>query len=202
MISFEHKAVFVKIPKTAGTSISVALNCLHVSKPHRNILEVREIIENARLANGLPQGVYLSPDWFDRFYKFGFVRNPWSRVVSLYKRKEGIQMAERMSFEKFVDWINYASDTCIHPSQHKNQLDWFTDKQGNILVDFVGKFENLNNDWEKVCQHLSIRAPLPHLRKNPSNKKHYTEYYTDRTRDIIREKFIVDIEHFGYGFQE
>ena len=105
-----------------------------------------------------------------------------------------------MKFEQFVDWINFSSDACVHPSQHKNQLDWFTDDSSAVIVDFIGKYENLESDWLKICEMLSVNITLPHARKNPFNKRNYTEYYTDQTRDIIREKFHVDIEYFNYEF--
>lgn len=201
MISFNHQAILVRVPKTAGTSMAAALKSFEVGKPHRNILQIRDAVEAARQAGRLPPGSQLPPDWFDRFYKFGFVRNPWSRTVSMYKRKEGIQMADRMSFDEFVDWIDCASATCIHPSRHRNQLDWFTDTDGNVLVDYIGKFETLNEDWEKICSRLSVQAFLGHRNHNPSNNRPYTEYYTERTREIIRRKFAVDIDYFGYEFE-
>ena len=194
MISFKHKAIFVRVPKTAGTSIGKALGAIEVHKPHSNILQIRQIVERTRFESRLPDWVQLSEDWFDQYYKFGFVRNPWSRVVSLFNRKEGLQFADRMTFDEFVRWINYASDTCIHPTKHKNQLDWFLDDQGKLLVDFVGKFERLAEDWQQICSRLDIQAPLAQQNYNPSNQRHYTEYYTDHTRDIIRRKFEVDIE--------
>lgn len=200
MISFEHNCIQVKVPKTAGTSISAALKCMHVVKPHRDIIEIKEGVELARKLGSLPIKQPLSEDWFNQFFKFGFVRNPWDRVVSLYNRREGQQLSESMTFEEFVGWITYASDTCIHPSRHKNQLDWFADRQGNVLVDFIGKFETLEDDWSLICKRISFNQDLPHLRENLVNKKHYSEYYTSQTRDIIAGKFRVDIEYFEYSF--
>jgi uncharacterized protein YpuA (DUF1002 family) len=109
-------------------------------------------------------------------------------------------MSDKVSFEEFVKWIQNSSDTSIHASVHKNQLDWFTDKNGKIIVDFIGKFENLNNDFNIVKNKLNIDVQLPHSNITNLKKKHYTEYYTQKTRDIIAEKFKVDIEYFGYEF--
>jgi len=134
---------------------------------------------------------------FTHYFKFGFVRNPWDRVVSLYLRKEGIQMANRMTFEQFVFWIQNCTDTCIHPSRKRNQLDFFTNQDGKVLVDFIGKFENIDKDWEIICNKLGLLTLLPHKKKNNDRIKHYMEYYTDLTRAIIQEKFIVDINYFS-----
>ena len=147
--------------------------------------------EERRLKNGRKQ--------FETYFKFGFVRNPWDRIVSLYERAEALQLRKEMSFEEFVDWIQYSSATCIHSSPHRYQLDWFVDPNGNLLADFIGKFERLGEDWAFVAQKLRVEEKLPHRRANPRGR-HYTEYYTPRTRDIIAAKFKVDIERFGYEF--
>ncbi len=136
---------------------------------------------------------------FDSYFKFGFVRNPWDRAVSLYERREGEQMRHQMSFEEFVDWMQYSSATCEHPSPHRYQLDWFVDPNGKVIADFIGRFERIEEDWKIVAERLGVNPTLPHRRENP-RARHYSEYYTPRSRDIILERFRVDVETFGYSF--
>src|SRR5438477_534662 len=138
---------------------------------------------------------------FESYFKFGFVRNPWDRVVSLYERNEAMQMRQEMTFEEFVRWIQYSSSTCIHSSPHRYQLDWFVDANGKMLADFIGRFERLQEDWAVVAKKLGVSEVLPHARANPRTR-HYTEYYTPETRGIIEQKFKVDIETFNYRFGE
>ncbi len=217
MISHKYKCIFVEIPKTGSSSVRAIIG--NPAKPHLNIWQIKYELEhyndrthytgrlnriNELLSFMLPQRVRSKKgkNIFESYYKFSFVRNPWDRVVSLYLRKEGLQMRDRMSFEEFVDWIKYSSSTCLHPVPHTNQLDWLVDPHGNVLVDFIGRFENLENDWAKVAKKLGASEKLPHENNNPIRKKHYSEYYNSRTRDIIAHKFRVDIDYFGYKFIE
>ena len=68
------------------------------------------------------------------------------------------------------------------------------------LFDFLIKFENLQEDFNKVCQILNIpKKILP--KENSGNKKHYKEYYNSESFDIVSEKFSKDIETFNYKFE-
>ncbi len=85
-----------------------------------------------------------------------------------------------MGFEEFVNWIQLSSDTCVHPSPHRYQLDWFKDNSGKVVADFIGKFEHIEEDWAYVAHQLNIGEPLPHencnegstLNTASENKRH------------------------------
>jgi hypothetical protein len=157
------------------------------------------LLECLYLARSKKRRMAIGRRKFETYFKFGFVRNPWDRVVSLYERTEPLQMKDKMTFEEFVDWIEFSSSTCIHSSPHRYQLDWFVDGSGTLLTDFIGRFETLESDWTKVAQRLGLTEALPHKRANPRSRP-YTDYYTARTREVIASKFKVDIDYFGYEF--
>jgi sulfotransferase famil protein len=183
MISDKFKCIFIEVPKAASTSIREIIG--QPRKPHLNICQIAAEIDRGR---------------FESYFKFGFVRNPWDRAVSLYERKEGLQLRHSTSFEAFIEWMRFASSTCIHPVPHRHQLDWFVSPHGKVLTDFIGKFENLESDWARVAQRLGIAMPLPRQKVNADRTRDYTTYYSEETRRIVAECFAVYIEYFGYSF--
>jgi len=186
MVSHRHKCIFVEVPKTGTHSIRSVLGGDPIL-PHLDIIQIRNQFR------------------FDKYFKFGYVRNPWDRVVSLFLRNKKRNMNEgrpQDSFNEFIDKLHHATDYCIHPTQKKYQLDFFTNKSGKVIVDFIGKFENLQEDFNIICDRVGIsRRLLPHLKKTPGKcRKHYTEYYNDETKDLIAQKFSKDIDYFDYEF--
>jgi len=222
MINHDLKCIFVEVPKTGSSSIRSIVGC--PEKAHRSIIEIKNQITEQQ---------------FDEYFKFGYVRNPWDRAVSLYnricnKRKRIVEgrskntlnrdhefiisqilrdvdysppmiinkytnLTQDIPFNDFIKLHKYATDTCFHPTQKKYQLDFLTNSSGQVIVDFIGRFENLDQDFNIVCDKIGIpQQTLPH--KNKSTHKHYTEYYDDKSRRIIMNRFDKDIEYFGYKF--
>ena len=185
MICDPYKCIFVEVPKTGSTSIRSIIG--EPPKPHLNIWQIFSSIPLEK---------------FNSYFKFGFVRNPWDRAVSLYERREGLRLKSRLSFEEFVDWMKFASSTCMHPVPHRYQLDWFVSPHGDVLVDYIGKYETLEADWARISARLGITQKLPSLNVNPERQRDYTRYYSERARKIVAERFAVDVEYFGYRFGE
>ena len=78
------------------------------------------------------------------------------------------------------------------------QLEWLVSQNGEIELDFIGRFENIRSDFERLTNILGVNAELPHL--NATTTEHYRYYYNDETREIVRKWFAKDIEFFGYEF--
>jgi len=199
MISHKHKFVFVHIPKVAGGSIV------------RANIPLRVIGHNIRKKNKYFKDIKKSTNQFS----FAFVRNPWDRCVSAFRylNNGGQNRADKKDAEKF--FIGYQSDFAGFIRHHKSnnvfleqmhfkpQYKWICDENDNVLVDFVGKFENLQEDFNKLCDTIEVpRQKLIHNKKPKSKHKHYTEYYDEETKQIVAEKYAKDIEMFGYEFGE
>jgi hypothetical protein len=95
-----------------------------------------------------------------------------------------------MSFEQFIN----------NPVGRKlqNQLDWIT-INGEIEVDFIGRHEYLQEDFNVVCDYLSFE-PITLPVYNKTDHEHYSTYYNEDTKAIVAELFAKDIEYFGYKF--
>lgn len=210
LISQSKNFLFVHIQKTAGRSFEAVL------KSHIPDLEdLCGTHDHAVSAKEL-----LSDEWSD-YYKVALVRNPWDRLVSWYtmiqekgpptwyKRLTGLGKYNKLrhyvltnsnSFEEFLyNCVDTIDDTDGKKSFLYNQLDYVSDEHGTVLVDFIGRFESLNDDTGTVLRTLGLPdASLPH--KNSSDHKHYRSYYTQETRDLVAKRYARDIEYFDYEF--
>ncbi len=205
--SDRHKAAFVWIPKTAGTSLAVTLHNHGIFRrgDPNNLWGL--IPDEDRRQWGATQWQHLSAEniklflpegiaWHD-YYSFSFVRNPFDRMVSFY---EYIQAARSLpysihyrkpSLPTFKEWFEQRAP--------RDQLSYLRDPKGEITVSFVGRFETLDADFGKVCDALLLpRVSLPKIRS--SKRGQYRDYYDDALRKKVAEKYGEEIEMFKYVF--
>ena len=73
------------------------------------------------------------------------------------------------------------------------------DKQGNILADYIGRFENLEKDFKYIKEKLSLKGTLEHVNKNPLERnKNYLDYYEQESIELVNYVYKDDFEIFGY----
>lgn len=199
MISHDLRCILVHVQKTGGMSIRVALN-MQQWDPHQH-----------RFASEL-RTLY-GPEVWQHYFKFGFVRNPWDRLVSWWEMihrnvaegrpMNGFQryiLSNAATFDDFIrncgaEYRDSDGSKCIY----RNQVDYLTDSSGVLLVDFVGRFENLPADFGFVAARLGLKSgPIPHI--NRSNHRLYAEYCSDETRAMVGELYSRDASMFGYAF--
>jgi chondroitin 4-sulfotransferase 11 len=179
--------IFIHINKTAGTSIGNAIGL-----PIKDHLTAKEVI--ARIGES---------KW-NEAYKFTLVRNPWDKAVSLYeyrRKKDRTEIAARGV--SFSDWVKmtYGEDKnyeYYNVRAFQPQVDWLKDNEGKISMDFIGKFESINEDFNHIKSVIGLDAELPYL--NASKRAGYQSYYDDETRDIVARWFQEDIDLFTYKF--
>ena len=194
MISHEHHYIFVHIPKCAGTSIEKALLALEgVSIPQGDMpLKILDTATGDRYLLGKGRQHYVIDQYPDVAYlKFAFVRNPWSRMVSEYRWRRRVLNYPENSFRDFI-----LDPPSSNPVNHLWPQIWFTKDR----MDFIGRFENLQTDFDAVMRKLNLpQQMLSH--ENSYQHKPYWEYYDDKTKDIVAARYNDDINYFCYDFR-
>lgn len=210
MISHQHKCIFLHIPKAAGTSIERFLRDIDLDIPAK-VLRKRGFS-------------HFLNDHLD-YYVFSFVRNPHDRLVSAWKwgqlkfEKEGdlpfYNKERAVSFEEYVLlttdldyrkdhqnlWSEYDEYHTLPQFEFFPQLNgshYFTDKiSTDFTCDFIGRFENLNEDFKKVCKDLNLTKPqLSHAYNSKTFKKTFD--WTDQLKDRVYNYYKQDFELFNY----
>ena len=75
------------------------------------------------------------------------------------------------------------------------------DLNGDVIVDFIGKYENLQGDFDAVCKRIGVATPtLGHKKKSTDRSKDYRSYYDDECVELVAKQFARDIEILGYTF--
>lgn len=188
--------MFVHIPRTAGTSIEALFGA---TTREGSIVVRSEFGPKHVFAADL---LNLPSDYF----KFTFVRNPFDRIVSYYAYRSSADAAWVPAQEKgrpFADWLRFIHRNAAHRFTRialSNQIDLIS-VNGKLLVDFIGRFETLREDWARLAGRFGMPTELPVVNRADSvSRKHYSEYYDDETRRFVAEMFAADLEYFGYRF--
>ena len=205
LISDTDKFIFIHIPKTAGSSIRSLLQSKALETPNSRM---SRLLKNFNLPSDYQKFRFrfhytlleaekkLPNNVFDSYKKIAFVRNPWDRVVSNYAYKvHGTSNKERNRNDSFEEFI-------LSEITRKKRLqsDYIVDSTGKVACDFIGHFESLEEDYERMQTFLEVK--LPALKKLNSSKRResYRDYYTERTKALVAKYYEKDIELFKYQF--
>ena len=205
MICHKTKCIFVHIPRTAGTSIEIGIQGQDqwaIARKHKHL-----IASSAKK---------IYKDYWDEYFKFSFVRNPWDRMISMCKygndhprewnRTYGVSIKTgKLNMNKYFEI--YSNGIEVDP-----RFEFKSKKYTNILpnsvylnilneeLDFIGKFENLKQDIQYISEKLSKKIVLPRAEK--SKHKHYSEYYQEDTIKQVGCLYEKDIKKFSYTFEQ
>lgn len=190
-----RRTVFFHTPKAAGTTV------LKVIEPtyrlgHGPYAASRESFERNKREG----------DTWESVFKFTFVRNPWDRMVSLFFHMSGATQWQSgvPQAEHFQRWLSYDGVVAMQTQSGANA---FCDH--GPQVDFIGQFEHLRRDLERLA--LKIQRPLAALQRgelpieNPGIMRpdhRWEPYYDETSRNIVAAFHRFEIKKFGYRFAD
>lgn len=216
LLCVKHRFLFVHIAKTGGTSVRASLQPLRRRDPWywpMFLCSRFSHLSGHRIAGKLPRHAkiiaakeLLPKEFFDTLFKFAFVRNPWDLQVSSFyhiRRERPHLLGGHTEFADFLRWkldperpYQYHLDTSI-----ERQTDYLIDLQGALIVDFIGRYERLEDDFATACKRIGIAPPsLAHKRKALDRRRDYRGYFNDETAELVARHFRRDIELLGYTF--
>lgn len=223
MVSHKHKFIYIHIPKAAGTSIENALYRLASQSSGSDWARREKVYRNKELFDLIKT--------HEKYFTFTFVRNPYSKLVSLYhfynyyrsiKFKNFLMRVFRfleLNPEKIYkkipfnqtklkfnqpSFVDYLPQIPKYPFNDTGNAGYHFLPQTYFIsddVDYIGRFENIKEDFKFVCNKIKINTKEL-PHINKTNHKHYSEYYNEETRQIVSELYKEDIKRFGYQFEE
>ena len=209
----QKRLVYISIPKVACTSIKTALfeQSSSLNTGRESYMDIHK--DSATFCTHS-----LSTEQ-RKYYKFAFVRNPLERLISCYKDKVarpvqhtgkyyfdsafnnkmiwtlfGDKFRPDMSFDEFVALVARIPDL-LADGHFRSQYSILA-PHGHLSVDYVGKFEQLEQDWAPLAQKHNLPPLSEH---NPTKPSEWREYFHDQsTLELAEKRYQRDLDDFGY----
>ena len=201
--SDKYKTIFVRVPKTGSNSIIHSIGNIF-DKKNNNTLP-----KECRVPGGMAVHIPASdiakhmPEIWKNYFTFGFIRNPYYQVISsyyqvknkaIYKWPSLYNLDKLESIESYVPYILECFPTC---RSIKQEIFLF-DSNGNQLVDYIGKYENLQSDYKFICKKIGIKyKPLERINANQTNVD-YDSLLTPYLKSMIAYELRDTFEILGY----
>ena len=195
----QHKIVYVRVPKSANTSLRLAFEDGRKRK-----------VSLARLRRKYP--THLS---------FSFVRNPWSRLFSAWRDKIalepindryyvdgvhhgfvklGFPFRAGMPFGEFAEFACSVEDA--DTEKHLKSQSYFLVHDGEVVPEFIGRVESMAEDWDALCGRIGTEIDLSHSnRKGKRGGATYLKHYSPPLAKRVGDRYATDIEQFGYRLE-
>ncbi len=217
-ISNKYNYMFVETPKVACSTIKVTLQRMELETTElfnkRNIhkREFSPLIKPSQVGN------------FDKFlnrkklFKFCFVRNPYTRLLSAYLEKIKLGKNQKRSILlhmgkypynlnteiSFSEFVHVVCEQSIISMDNHWRIQYYQTFQDHINYDFCGKLENFDQDIKTVLSKINKNYSKYML----SRRTHSTEannlleqYYCSELIKKVQEKYAKDFEYFNYSFE-
>ena len=202
IVSHSKKFIFISNPKTGSTSIDAVLAEFNdepfLNEIYEDGLYTRKHMPAQALKDRLPVVI-----WRD-YFKFSFVRNPWDWFISqqfynLGKNGVVCDINAQLKNDQLIGTYDFLKTyRGKRDAESAFQHSFLCDDDNNILLDFIGRFEKLDNDFREVQRIIDTDFLLPHL--NASRHRHYQYYFNDETKTLIADLYKVDVHMFQYDF--
>lgn len=213
IINNRYKFVYLHVPKTAGTTISTVLH--EMSGP--TDIDLGGVLNNkAKSLNVLWQEEWglskhsplrqvrevMSPDVWQEYFSFAFVRNPFARAYSAFRfaKKMGV-VAEKLKGMTFHDYLRSELFEKRVIGGSRSQVDFL---HPISELSMLGRYENLEEDLNLALQIIT-RKRLPAIslqRLNQSSDSEEWRGMSEDDKDIIRNAYARDFDELGYDLED
>lgn len=208
MISHKHQCIFIHIPKTGGKSLKKLLFGIPEFGPNSKKWDGQSIPTWLKKPFGHDRAAdYSNRPCFEHYFKFSMVRNPWARAVSafFYMQQGGSNQFDATFTKEFIEpcgndfseFIKRNADQLETFLHFKSQHLWISNKQGEILVDHVGRLENWDQEISRIAAELELDVP-ERLHINKSDHADFRACYSDELWDLVGKVYEKDVKIFGY----
>jgi len=229
MILKKEKIIYVHINKTAGSSIEIGFNKQQPEMQHLafrdycGMVNVKEYFTFSFVRNPWDRMVswhlWLNRQkfWYDGMPKFDGMASIPEKGVNFGGHpsvNENWYLPLKKDFKVFLKKIKTSKNTDISAVENlstKNyhegrwvasQTEWLKNTSGRVDLNFIGRFENLQEDFNKLCDKVGKKR-LKLLEAKKLNKRpHYSRFYDDESISIIERLYKDDIKRFNYEYEE
>ena len=207
IISHKYKFIFFAVPKTATHAIRFAL------RPHLGPEDEEHVFKFKPSKLNIPEfkdrknghftveeiKPFLSDEIWETYFKFSFVRNPYDRFISLcFYHYKALNNSPDHLDQMLFNIANLPLET--RPRQFRSQSKYLFDSEGSTPLDIIGRFESIQEDFDRICERLEI--PQSDLQRvNTSSHNKYLSYYeSNEFKDLIETRYQDDLNNFNYSF--
>jgi hypothetical protein len=215
MCSINHdlKSVFIHIHKTGGTYISYMLQkyygfknyylrrpdhdifCMNKKKTTKYLNyenRIHGVLNYFKTSLFINKKMNMTPQKWDTYYKFCFIRNPYDRIISGWYHVNKLNIP----FSNYLNLYNRCNDVefmHVFMPQVRNIIN----EKGKINIDFIGQFENLEHDFQKVLKNIGIKDIIHEVSKK-MNKREHNQFYTYFSQEALNKVNLILKEDFQY----
>lgn len=215
-INHDMKAIFIHVHKTGGTYLSYMLHkyygfknyyirrpdhdqfCFNKKKSTKYINyenRVHGVLMYYKTSPYINKKMNMTPQKWDSYYKFCFIRNPYDKIISAWNHVNRYNIP-------FENYLNL-KDTCNdveYMHLFMPQIRNIINERGLININFIGKFENLEEDFQTVLKNIGFKNIVHEVAKkmNARPHEHYTKYYNQTILDHVNVLLREDFERLDY----